>query len=450
MKKEGKKGGKFSGIMSFFILCTFLFCFNLGFASAGLSSKITGAINGYSSIVYLKTNSAATTGVDAYDMIAPDMPSNYSQFYSSVSSQKLSIDTWDSNPRTVSLVYVISSAQTGTITFSWSSLSGSDYDGTFTYYGDDSTYSNAVGSADMRSSTSYSGTLNADTKVYAKIAFANHVTSTQGDSSTSSSGGGGGGGGVVAAKPVEGISVDTKRVEMNMVVNSNKSRIITVKNNGKEQQTIQITSVNLNNMVIIPEKSFVLAPGESKDVKITFVAPNQTGVYTGKIYIAGQEVLVSLNSRSKELLFDAMIVVPDDKKTIYFGNNLDAQITLIPMGEDSRVDVTIHYIIKDYDGNTYLEESDTVLVDKQKDFSKQFSTKNLPTGNYVVALELIYPNGVATSSSYFEVAKKSALSMKTILRILIAGIAVLAVLVVFFMIRYIKRRKKFLSRIRKR
>ena len=116
--------------------------------------------------------------------------------------------------------------------------------------------------------------------------------------------------------------------------------------------------------------------------------------------------MISINVNTKELLFDAGIVIPDELKMINIGDKLSSQITLIPMGENPRLDVTLNYLIKNYEGQTFLTESETILVEGQKTFKKEFSTQNLPAGNYVLALELIYPNGVATSSSHFEVKSK--------------------------------------------
>jgi hypothetical protein len=266
--------------------------------------------------------------------------------------------------------------------------------------------------------------------------------STGTTTTTTSSSSGGGGGATAGRVLVAGLAVDVKNINMELVLNSYKERIIKITNLGDSEKTISVGQSGLEDILVLKEDSFVLGPGGSKEIRAVFIAPKETGIFTGKMHIGGQEVLVALTVRSKELLFDALIAVPEGDKLIKFGDKLDTQITLIPMGEDPRVDVTLHYIVKDYDGNILLEESETILVDEQKDFGKKFNTNNLPVGNYIVGLEVVYPNGVAAASSHFEVVKSKPLDMRKILFLVISILVVLMVLVVIFMIAYKRKRGK--------
>ena len=159
------------------------------------------------------------------------------------------------------------------------------------------------------------------------------------------------------------------------------------------------------------------------------IAPNP-GIYTGKILVNGKEVLVSVNVNTKELLFDVGIVIPGQLKSIIVGDKLESEITLIPMGEKPRLDVTLNYYIKDFNGRTFLTESETILVEEQKTFKKEFMTQNLVDGDYILGMELIYPNGVATSTSHFQI-RSTEISLlgdyKIILLILGIGAVVLAI-----------------------
>jgi len=268
--------------------------------------------------------------------------------------------------------------------------------------------------------------------------YYNESADTLSDSTTTSGGGGGG-----ATTPVENIEVDLENIELYLVLNSYKERLITITNLGTQEKTISISHSGLDDVVVIKQSSFTLAPGQSKNVRILFMAPPETGITAGKLYVAGHEILVSVNTRTKELLFDAMVAIPDYSKSMKLGGKLDAKISLIPMGEDPRVDVTLNYLIKDFNGNIYLEESETILVESQKDFNKQFLLGNLPVGNYLVGLEVVYPNGVATSSSQFEVVEKLPFfNLRNITIMLGIGVFILIVLVIFFMIKYLKKRKR--------
>ena len=92
-------------------------------SATDLNLKVTGNINGYSSDLWLKDNANADSDIDAYDMLAPSSPSNYSTFSSSSSGQSLSIDSWNfnDNTRIFNLTFSITNPQTGTFNISWNS-----------------------------------------------------------------------------------------------------------------------------------------------------------------------------------------------------------------------------------------------------------------------------------------------------------------------------------------
>lgn len=254
-------------------------------------------------------------------------------------------------------------------------------------------------------------------------------------------GGGSGGGGAVA---VAGITTDVSDVVMDMVLKSTKQYIVKVTNNGATEKTISLSQENLDDIALFNYDEVTLQPGETREIKVTFVAAQTPGVYAGSLFIGGKEILVSLNVKTKELLFDAMVVVPDRDKTIKLGNKLDTQITLIPMGEgDERVDVTLNYLIKDYNGKLIFSESETILVEGQKSFNKEFYTGNLPVGNYLVAVEVVYQNGVATSSAHFQISENPPVDLYFVLSSLVVGILVVGVLIAIVLSRYKKKRKSF-------
>jgi|GEM_PF-2042048 len=136
-----------------------------------LSIQINGSIGAYNSSVWLKTNSDSHSGYDAYDFDTSPPPEPYSEFYSNIQTNNLSVDSWNEStmPRILYLVYHITDAQTGTIEFKWDSLAGSVFSGTFVYYEDDSTYSSPVATRDMRTTSSYSDSISSETYLYVKV-----------------------------------------------------------------------------------------------------------------------------------------------------------------------------------------------------------------------------------------------------------------------------------------
>lgn len=257
----------------------------------------------------------------------------------------------------------------------------------------------------------------------------------------------GGGGGVVSEKvitPAPKISVEPQELNINLIVNTSKKEIITVTNIDTRNLTLNISQKNLDNMVFFEETSFEFSSGESKTLNVVFVAPEKPGIYTGRIIIGDKEILVSLNIKSKLLLFDSNIVVLNKDYMVEQGEKLKTKVTIIPMGDRDRLDVTLNYIIKDYDGNVYLTKKETLLVEEQISFDKEFDTGMLPVGNYIIGLELEYPNGIAPSSAHFKViGKTSFFIFKTkfffILNILLI---ILILIILLLIIREMRKRRK--------
>ena len=248
-------------------------------------------------------------------------------------------------------------------------------------------------------------------------------------SSEGTASGGGGGSGLI----IPNVNVTPSEFNIELAVNTNIEKTITVKNLKNIVNIVNIKQSNLDNMIILSESSLTLNPGETKSFNAIFVALNKTGIFTGKIIVGNREIPVSINVRTKLLLFDSNIVVLNDDYKVGRGKELKTQVTLIPLGDDNRLDVNLNYVIKDYDGKIYLTKSETLLVEDRIDFKRNFDTGILPFGKYIVGLELVYPNGVATSSAHFEVVEK-LISLGAVVYYLIIAILINAILIIALLI----------------
>jgi len=408
------------------ILLCFYISLNLVCSLSDVNLRITGVIGDYSSQVNLITNDNAESGIDAYDLQSPGYPDTQSNFYSSISSQSLAVDFWDESERDLNLIYDVPTGQSGYVVFSWNDISSNaDYTATFSITGD-------VTNLDMKSDSDnqYLYPASDDSDIYITINIDN-VATTQTITTTTTSGGGGGGGG--SAKP-ETIKLSQEFIDVYSAIDKIKTRQIEVYNSGNDTIIASLSSYGLGNYISFDENNIELKPGERKNINFRILSPKDPGIYTGKILVRGntiQEILVSLNINTEDLLFDVGISIPESSKIINFGDKISSQITLIPMGE-ARLDVTLNYAVKDYTGKTLLTESETILVEEQKNFKKDFSSMNLPEGKYILALELIYPNGVATSSSHFEIKSgKTKFDMRFIALALLIAVVILGILIGF-------------------
>ncbi len=238
------------------------------------------------------------------------------------------------------------------------------------------------------------------------------------------------------------ISVSPTEFNINLAVNTNVEKIITVTNLGTSSTTVGVSQQNLDQHVILDTTSLTLGAGETKNLKVIFVATSETGIFTGRIIIDGRVVSVSINVRTKLLLFDSNIVVLNKDYKVPQGDKLRTQVTLIPMGEKERIDVTLNYVIKDYTGKTYLTRSETTMIDDKVEFNRNFDTGILPLGKYIVGLQLVYPNGVAPSSAHFEVVERERRFFGKLVFFLIILILIVLIIIIILLIKRQRDKKK--------
>ena len=252
-------------------------------------------------------------------------------------------------------------------------------------------------------------------------------------------GGGGGGGGEGVTLVTCNIMVNPSVINLNLQINTNEERTISVTNNGPTIIKIIPKGYTFTNVIFDPV-NFSLGYGETKELNVTFVASDETGVFTGTIQIGCAIVSEALNIKTALLLFDSNIVVLNKDYIVVKGDELRTRVTLIPLGDKERLDVTLDYTIRDYTGRVYITQRETLLIEDRINFDRNFGTGSLPIGRYVVGLELRYPGGVAPSSAHFEVISRAPITFGTIVLWLITMIILIAIIIIIILI--YKRRKK--------
>lgn len=245
---------------------------------------------------------------------------------------------------------------------------------------------------------------------------------------TGSGGGGGGGGGGGATTSVD-FELKTELYETTVALGRIEEGSFDIENNGDSSEYFTITVEGLDGILSVD--SNVNVDGKSsKTIEFRVSAPKDTGVYTGKILVSSgslvKEILIIVNVKTEKSLFDVILTLPWTQKTINPGENIKPKIDLIEMGYQEYKDVTLYYEIKDFDGNIYYQESETIAVADKKTFEREFYTAELESNDYVLAVELVYPDGVATASSHFQIKDPFELNAKS----MAYGSIVIAMLIV--------------------
>jgi hypothetical protein len=274
------------------------------------------------------------------------------------------------------------------------------------------------------------------------------VTPVTPPTTKTSSGGGGGG----STTPSEGIQFNVnENYEKTIVLNRVEDGEISVSNNYGTPRAFNVRVTGLDGIINIEESSFSLEAGESKDLKFRVSAPAEAGVYVGKIIItsngASKETSVIINVKTEKSLFDITLSILNPSKKLVPGEILSVQYDLLQMGIREKMDVTLKYEIKDFSGKVYVTQSETIAVENQKTLTKEFpETAELPEGEYVLATQLIYADGVAVASSQFKIESPAKVSKSNYVLI---GLVVALVLVAGLMGFAIHRRNKALKKLKR-
>jgi len=214
----------------------------------------------------------------------------------------------------------------------------------------------------------------------------------------------GGSGGLIIPQ-IQNLIINPTSYNLPASVGIQSSGKIFLFNNGSTSLNISINLVSSENIIHFNVSSFSLASGGQKFLEFSINPPNKSGIYTGEILFSagGAQTIVPfvVNVASGQSLFDVKVDTPS---AISFGENLTAHITLAQMGSPKTTDVTLNYIIKDFKGNVYLQQTETLAILNQDNLQKLFDVSKFVPGDYVLGVEAIYSGGIATASSKFSIA----------------------------------------------
>lgn len=263
-------------------------------------------------------------------------------------------------------------------------------------------------------------------------------SATQDDGSCTFDGdtGGGGGGGAVPSLDITVTPSWDPNSGIKIPVDTTREENITVTNNGDSTVTVSISHTFGDHLTVLDSQgTLTIEPGESEIFNLLFLGLSEPGVVPGSITVGDRTILTSLDISTVLLLFDSLITVLNPNITVFQGEELNTLINLIPMGDPARLDVTMEFEIRDFDGNVYSTSSDTVLIESQMSVLRDFETGNLPVGDYIIALDLVYPNGIAPSSAHFIVKEREIPPIiGDIILFLIIVILVLAIIIIIILI----------------
>ncbi|MDO8517619.1 MAG: LamG-like jellyroll fold domain-containing protein, partial [Nanoarchaeota archaeon] len=296
---------------------------------------------------------------------------------------------------------------------------------------------------------SYSGkTLIADVSGFSVYSLEETPVVSTPASETSGGGGGGGGGEAPVTLSVDkfaNIEIVPESFNLYATEGIDSFGKLSLNNHGNNSISIGFTTTNLDNFISFEDNLITLNAGENKIIKFNIITPKEPGLYIGKfiLNIGSQikEIPFALNVKTKGSLFDIAVNIPEESLVIKPGNKLSAQINLIQMGEKIKGDVTMKYVIKDFNGKSYLEQSETIAVVDQKTIIKEFNTQNLPVGDYILGAEIIYSGGIATASSQFKISEIKITTPSNVMMITVTLVSIIIFVFLLFLVKKFHKRQ---------
>jgi len=255
-----------------------------------------------------------------------------------------------------------------------------------------------------------------------------------------------GGGGKV---PERDFSIDQTTIKVLLKQGESFKTSINIKNTEEVVQYFTLLlNPSLDGLVSLSEETLTLQPGEEKIVYLNFISTKETlpNVYTGNLKIKTQsktkEVPIIYNIKSEMVLFEVSLDMLAKYKERLAGEELVLQLTLISLGDFGKTNVSMIYLIKDFEGNIMLEQEEIVEVETQVSFSK---TINLPStissGDYLVIAQATYENSLSSSSVIFNV-KELEIARLINNRYFTFIVILIAVLILLFIVLFLSKYKR--------
>ncbi len=253
--------------------------------------------------------------------------------------------------------------------------------------------------------------------------------------SAPSAGGSAGGSGSVAGTAVNALDliVIPQEVSATVIQGVEETRELTLRNAGASTLVFLLSVTgDVRDALSLSEERFVISQNGVKTILLT-IKTDSRELVTGRILITYSEfvraVPVIIGTKTENFLFDTSVFLSDEFRKIRTGGNVVAQFNLKEINTDEKVDVVARYVIKDFEGNKYYDDSETYFVQIEKEYTKEFPTQELSEGKYVLGFEVSYPGAFAVSSATFDVESPEIKIGYKIISGIIIGIVIILVLI---------------------
>ena len=206
--------------------------------------------------------------------------------------------------------------------------------------------------------------------------------------------------------------VDVGSIKLSLRQGDTVTKTIKVTNTGGSTLSFITDIESIRSLAIVSDKTFSLAPGETKELTIDFRAPStiMPDQYFGYLTIEADETIkipIILDIRSFESEISVTVFIPEKYKTTNAGKEAKAIVTITSIKDLREANLTIFYALKDFEGN--ILESNTIEKELFSSLEETFNLtvpKETSQGEYLFYVRATGENLIDIGSDTFFVGTR--------------------------------------------
>jgi len=156
-----------------------------------------------------------------------------------------------------------------------------------------------------------------------------------------------------------------------------------------------------------------------------------------------------LTEVEKSALFDIFVEIPSEYHVVDIDGDILFTLKLVNLGGAGRIDVFLEYSLINSDGDVVLDKRETVAIETQASFLREFDLEGIPVGDYDIYAKLVYADGKEADSRHsFEIRRVVSNEM-WLIGFVVAGILVIVGIIFLYpKIKLIRDKMRIRSRVR--
>ena len=217
---------------------------------------------------------------------------------------------------------------------------------------------------------------------------------------------------LIREKKMENFTIEPETFKIALKQGSIETRVMKITNIGASNFSFNLSIIDVENLVFLSEREFMIPSGGSKEITIDFTATLLTppSQYFGLIKVEASEtkyVPVILDVSPLQLGFSLEVVVPQEYKGVMPGDKVWANLSLLNIKDIVETNMTLYTAIKDFYGNIYDSGEERFIFNSSLFFRKNLTVPEFAKeGPYIFYARAYCEQGLALDSDTFEVGSR--------------------------------------------